>query len=232
MSNSSKPIIRWTIGEKSTYESIECLHESIETFKKLYGSIFDYFLCHNNFDTSQIKCDIELINQHDHVNSLKFPPSKCSWKLYPPRIRPESHEIFIDNDLLIYKKMPIIERFLESNKLIFCTEAIARCFGNYDHLIPEGVKINVGFFGIPPHYDLGKKLNETIIGKWENYFDDQGILSTIFMKEEDDFEIIPLTDIQISAGRLERGRYGIHFVGLNTDNIDHWIDYKLIVDWW
>lgn len=98
-----KPIIRWTIGGNVSQHGIDCLGNSINCWKDLYGDSFDYFLCYNNIDVNKLNFGVNLINQHEHLNSLSIQPNSTAWKLYPPRISLQSHEIFIDNDLIIYK---------------------------------------------------------------------------------------------------------------------------------
>jgi hypothetical protein len=209
-----KPLVRWTIGEKTGAFSYDCLRRSIYFLRKLYGNSLDYVVCHNGLDVPQFDLGAPVIKQEPYVNSLSVPPQIACWKLYPPRLRPEGHEIFIDNDILITKQISCINLFIENSNHCFASEALHRNFGMYDRYVKSGVKINNGFFGVPPNFDLSAKIENTLLGNWHNYFDDQGIIASILHKEPN-FELVPLSEIWICATEIRPAKCGYHFVGLN-----------------
>ena len=124
-------------------------------------------------NVEKIKMDIDLIliDQTKYMETLKVLPFSTSWKLYPPRIRLTQHEIFLDNDVVIYKKIPLIDEFLKSKKITFATEAKKRNYGNFDKAIPEKTLINTGLFGLPPYFDIKSKINEILKDGWNNWYD-------------------------------------------------------------
>jgi len=113
-----KTILRWTIGKVSR-DGMRCLIMSFQNLFALYGDRFEYFICYNNIKKNELrwtkKYPITLVCQHDFTSDLKIDPIKENpcWKLYPARLDLDCHEIFIDNDLILYKKIPIIDRFIE-----------------------------------------------------------------------------------------------------------------------
>lgn len=218
-----KPLIRWTIGNVSQ-DGIECLFKSISCWKSLYGDLFEYVVCYNNIDVNKLNFDVNLINQNDFRNSLPISPNLTAWKLYPPRLSLQSHEIFIDNDLIIYKKIPLIDRFLKSKNLFFCTEGLKRNFGIYSKDNYKELKLNSGFFGIPPYFDFCKFIENKIKKDWTTWFDEQGLVASIL--SQNNLEIISLEDISICLNQFKMGLYGIHFVGLNDKNNYFWREWS------
>jgi hypothetical protein len=225
-----KPILRWTIGQVST-EGMECLKISVHNIVKLYKDQFQLFICYNNIEKNELnwtkKYPIELLCQHDYVSDLKIKPipqNPC-WKLYPARIDLDLHEMFIDNDLLIYEKIPTIDNFLKSNNLLFMTQAIKRSYGAFDSLIKSPINLNTGFFGVYPKFDLKNEINKTIEKnnlQWKNHLDEQGLLAYIWINKK--FELITLDQIYVCHKDFpyKLGKYGQHFVQLNKKMLNHW----------
>ena len=222
-----KNIVRWTIGNCSE-EGVECLRESICKFIEIYNDQFDYFICYNNIEKEKLvwskKINIKLIDQKKYANSLKIKPydkNPC-WKLYPPRLRINSYEIFIDNDLIIYKKINLDE-FIKSN-IFFITQALKKNYGSLENFVKNKYNLNTGFFGIPKNFDLKKQINK-IIKKYElnwdtSHFEEQGVISYIISNNK--HEIINLEKIYVSFEDYQLAKNGFHFVGLNTDIKKFW----------
>jgi len=157
---------------------------------------------------------------------LKIPPIKdhpC-WKLYPPRINKETHEIFIDNDLIIYKRIPLVDFFLQQKDLFIISEAYQRSYGFYTDVVKKGFVVNTGFFGVPPNYDFANDLNNSL-KYWEpssdnveedlvknGYFDEQGLVAFIFQNKKT--KIINLDQIGIYKNKT-KGICGTHYIGIN-----------------
>ena len=194
--------------------------------KSLYKDTFDLFVCHSGDNAKDLKLSgVFLFDQRKEIDCLSIKPESTSWKLYPPRLRIGSHEIFIDNDVVVYKRHPVIEHFLSNDDVFFCTEAAYRMYGKYDHSVKSDVKLNTGFFGLPPNFDFKKSITEKIKGDWETWFDEQGLVSSILL-ENKRFSIIKMEDIWVCVDRFLWGEYGIHFVGLNKGRAEYWKYYN------
>jgi len=231
-----KPIVRWTVGNVSKM-GIRCLDASVGHFKHLYGNLFDYYICYNQIKFSKIKFlnkyNIKFIDQTQHFNSLKIPPvqNHPCWKIYPPRIDKSVHEIFIDNDLVIYKKIPLIDFFLEQKDLFFITEGYRKSYGIFNSLIPDNFVVNTGFFGLPPHYDFKKDLDLNLDSwkpsslkvhedlKSKGHFDEQGLIAFILMNKKIKKIYLNEINIPIFERKFLKGEYGNHFVGINRKHI-------------
>jgi hypothetical protein len=224
------------VGDVSD-QGIYSLKLSINQWKKLYQDKFDIIVCWNGKKPNIT--DLQLVNQHEFIDSISVsPPSfmNPAWKIYPPRLRLNSHEIFIDNDVILHQKIPLIDHFLQSQTTIICTEAAKRSYGYFDKLIHNTTELNSGLFGLPPNFNLVDEINltlkETNFKSWIDHLDEQGLLSYIFLKKN--CQIIPIEDIIVlmESPKLFRsmkygryGRYGAHFVGLNINQNKFWLDY-------
>jgi hypothetical protein len=215
-----KPIIRWTIGNVH-HAGFQTLAHSVKLFKRVYNN-FDLFVCHNVLSDSQIdflkSLNVNLVKQSS--GTLICEPRGVAWKLYPPRIDITRHEIFIDNDVLIFKTLDEIQWFLDSDKCFIITEALRRLFGHSDKHVPEGLKLNSGLFGIPPRFDFAQAINECESHCWQDRYDEQGVVATIICRHN--YKMIPLTKIAVCYDKFICGTHGIHFCGVNSGLVKHW----------
>ncbi|RTK95658.1 MAG: hypothetical protein EKK64_06180 [Neisseriaceae bacterium] len=224
-----KPLIRWTVGPVSN-NGFECLNHSFKMLYKLYGDSFKYLVCYNNLTDAQVKNlpPVERINQNKITNKIpiNFPKKNPAWKLYSPRFNMNGYEILLDNDVVIYED--IFTEILKEDT-ICVTEAIARSYSKtYIELIPEGFNINSGFICLPPFYDFQNEIIKEIknleIKEWKNFFDEQSLVAITLSKQNT--KIISIEDIFVCYNELKKGKYGLHFVGLNYDNFSFWEKYK------
>ncbi len=215
-----KPLMRWTIGE-CCKEGLEILEYSITKMIELYGDRFDYRLCFNTIDPISLNPLIPLVQQLP-IEGM-YAPSGVAWKLYPPRLSPNSHEIFIDNDLILLKKLDEIEEFLEAEDKFVFTEALFYNHGRFKC----NLKLNSGLIGIPPKFDFKNALMPFMADQmgWIDKFDEQGMVSTIFSTKK---RInIPLSKIAIChEGNFRDGTHGYHFVTANKGFTKAWNHFK------
>lgn len=229
-SDTIKPLVRWTIGPVNP-AGFKSLKLSISFFKKIYKGLFDYVICHNTLNNEQLdllaSLETDLFEQGPEAGM--FPPLGVAWKLYPPRLRKDAHEIFIDNDLIVLKQLPQIEKFLSTSDTFIYTESPNRFYGQYKYQVPEHFKMNSGLFGLPPRFDLKKEIMETSkpFQRWTDKYDEQGLLATIFSKVAT--IQIPLSDMPVCGPRynnFEFGKKGYHFVLLNAGFEKHWLNFN------
>jgi len=213
--------------------------------RSLYGDLFRYVICHNgllNSQFSKIKnLNCECINQEEYKCGLHLNPPKSkdkngrfiagpAWKLYPPRLDINCHEIIIDNDVVIDCKSEIFDKFLKSTEMVIATEAIERSYGNFDRYVNHNLMLNTGVIGLPPGYDLCSKLNLVIdfsnIKKWENHFDEQGLYAATLQKTP--MSMFSLSDINVCCPQRDYklGQIGMHFIAVNNGHDIHWKKYK------
>lgn len=224
-----KPLVRWTIGNVRDV-GFEMLRESIRHFKKIYPD-FDYFVCCNEIKNKKFPDNINVFLQDHNCCSIPIKPNSINaWKLFPPRLRINSHELFIDNDLIIYKKIPQISEFLKSTRPL--------CYGTHDDRpFPYGIfsknfdktkfKLNSGIFGLPPNYDFEaeiiKNINEANLKKW-GVLDEQGLVATCLLNKNP--ITIHISEISNCWKSYNFGKYGFHFCGHNTEELPVWKYYR------
>ena len=255
-----KPLWRWTVGN-TTHQGIEILEESVfRAMKALGRDTFDWVITFNGL-TAQNRSYIEgkivqgrpirLVEQT--WSSCPIPDSswspirvdgkvevdgkKCGgtlWKVCPPRMRIETHEIVMDNDLVLLRKPPAIQEFLESEYHTLVLEEPIRFYGRYDHLFDQRDRLNSGLMGYPPGFDFGTE----IFKNWEKHgkfryltqADEQGLLMyTMFQRPN-----IRLTKYEIKellakqAPEITGDESGLHFVQANRTVDGHrgWIRYQ------
>lgn len=224
------PLCRWTIGPVSPV-GFEILSYSVKTWKNIFPE-FETVICHNQLNSEQLKylqgLNTPLYDQNQD-RSLPFTPDDCKWKLYPPQLAPGRHELFLDNDLVVYRRSPVIEKFIENDDMAIMTEGLARNFGSFDHLVRPGVKLNCGLFGVPPSLDFARELTillrNHMFSQWINYFDDQGLISAVLLNCPQ-FNTIPISEIFICLDRLRKTPTGLHFVGANKGTTKYWSLFK------
>lgn len=229
-----KTIIRWTIGEVSDY-GFACLNLSVKKVVEMYGlRNFEYFICHNGDSKDKLLPGVSgvgLLRQEEFAYSLPTPPAGkfgVSWKLYPPRIDLDSQEIFMDNDVVMHKKID----FKRYEDMCFISEAVKRSYGSFDNRIKESLVANSGFFGLPPRFDFGLALSNAIVKfdvKWDDsYFEEQGLVSYVISNEK--HVVLNMNDIKITWNNPSCfiGEYGTHFIGLNSGSIFYWKKYRTI----
>jgi hypothetical protein len=224
-SSTQKPIFRWTIGDVEP-DGFECLLESIHSFLSFYDC--EPVVCYNcpHERISQIESRlfpfVRFINQRDHINSCPVPPIGVSWKLYPPRLDRIRHELVIDNDIVLNRRVNQIDQFIFGCGTLLLGET-SRTYGRFDKHVPPDRCINSGLYGMPPGFDMQKFVSFYAGSGWEmnahaehkqnKTFDEQGLVAFALLLNPY-CVIIPHTTITNCEHHLVEGD-GNHFIGLN-----------------
>ncbi len=253
-----KPLFRFTVGA-TTQQGLDILEESVfRTMRALGETNWDWMICYNNLNSTQQEFlkyivqgrPISLYPQSwtscpvdDHIwspvkpdGSIEVDGSNCGgtmWKVCPARLRYDSHEIIMDNDIIILKQLPQIEQFLSSIKRTLILEEPIRYYGRYANLISFDDRMNSGIIGLPPNYDFGKEIRKS----WEENSkhtritqeDEQGLLTYTLQKQPN--IRIPKEDVRElladDSPRTITNENGIHFCQANrTDEHKTWQKYK------
>jgi len=192
-----KPLFRWTVGKNSQYNVI--LLESIKTFHLLYGDLADGVLVFNtDFPEKNFNCFVNFCQKYNidclyaDENSLSIKPCNSAWKFYPPRLRIQSHEVFLDSDFVLLKKGECLLDFFQDNYAFGNTTRLIK-FGDYfdelkKHKSLRGMGINGGIFGFPPNYDIKNYIEKNNKG-WKNTLNQQGLTAYLVLNHK--HKIIP-----------------------------------------
>jgi hypothetical protein len=234
MTNSIKPLSRWTFGYCGSVGQ-EILRHSIKRFSIIYPE-FDKVVCYNNLKPGQLEFLESLeVPLHEQTEAdlgyplvpANFPPgwkhsmAGWGWKLCPPRLRPESHELWIDNDMVIRHRLPSIDLWLQLSTTLIC-EGLKRAYGDFDHLIAEGTPYCAGMFGLPPLYDFKSQIKihcNNLNGKPLGYYNEQGVVVLSMLP---DTIVVPLTELLIVKQLIRPYPSGLHFIGANRTNWHIW----------
>lgn len=224
-----RPLIRYTVGDVSGV-GVGLLAAAVMGVRRSYPEC-DVCVCHNQINPDRLAgIDAELIDQSRFRGSLPIEPPDghtVTWKLYPPRLRPDAHEIQMDNDVVLFGRVPEIDSFLAEPNDALLYQGLNGSHGRFGHLVKSGMRINSGIFGLPPGYpflpDLARTLARLGVRRWENYFDEQGLVAATLLARPH-FQIVPLTRVPIiepgqtaEGYRRCRGVRGYHFAGANRD---------------
>lgn len=236
-----RPLARWTIGPVGQTGK-EILRESVSLFRKAYPD-FDVVVCHNHVDPGEfadLKVDLHEQSSDTVICNLREPDgntdcaSGCGWKLCPPRLRPDGHELWIDNDLIIRSRLPQIEEWLGRPHAGIISEGVGRqrMFSIYDRFIPDGIHACAGLFGLPPGFDFGKKIcfyAQFLEWRTLGGFEEQGLtVATVVNMPE--YIMIPIDVCYISEDHVPfpaKTPPAVHFVGANRKDWHRgWKSYK------
>lgn len=254
-----KPLFRWTCGP-CLPQGLEILGESIAKTTELLGiNTFDWMICYNGLNADQIatikgyigsrpitlyeqswkSCPIpdEFQTPQRKEGSFEWNGNRCGgtlWKVCPARMRMETHEIIMDNDIILQKKLPQIEYFLKVENMALILEEPIRFYGRYDSLFPDsGPYLNSGFLGLPPGYNYGAEL----LRVWEEH----GSLKNLSQADEQSlltFTLSRLPSLRIKKEQMKEllardfknkmiGDENLHFTQSNRiPNHFWWKKYK------
>lgn len=216
----SKPLVRWTAGPPRSKFDDAILRSSILNFKCLYGDRFDQVLCVNGRDGSDLRSlGIEIVRQGPFAGAPD--PWGVAWKLYPPRLRPEAHEIFIDHDVVLLDKLPQIEEFMSSEEAFLYSQSFwpDGLYGSLRSQVPDGFGLNSGLFGLPP----GFSFDLSIVDEWKDDLDEQGFVASQIARQKR-LVRVGLEDLWICADdRMPREVKGYHFCRSNRD--EAWVRF-------
>lgn len=239
-----KPLFRWTIGPVSK-NGFLILEESIRQIRRIYEDKFDLMICYNQINVDSLnylrKYEVSFYDQTKY-KKIPFKAKGEIWKIYPPRLRLKTHEIIADNDLILLDAIPEIDQFLKEDAtlLLEAREGMKRYYGKFDKFVPKPYVINTGFYGMPPQFNLYKKIRhmckeikqkEWLQDRTKGLYDDQGIIAATLLSYKK-FIIIKhptILNYNLSLGKFNGDKNkikGIHFVGANIKKHPAWMEYQ------
>jgi hypothetical protein len=260
----AKPLWRWTVGP-TLPQGIHILIESVRMTMKAFGvDAFDWMICYNNISPENLELlkqgirdkpviffkqdwqtcpiDEEVRTPQREDGSFEWNGNRCGgtlWKACPGRMRMETHEIVIDNDIVILQKIKPIEEFLNQTDKVLILEEPIRFYGRYDHLFPDKEPyLNSGLMGFYPGFDFGKSIRTAWEqnGKFNNISqaDEQGLLMyalsrspSVRIDKKEIVEILARDFQQKPTGK----EGGIHFTQANRlPNHRAWGVYQKLVN--
>jgi hypothetical protein len=177
-----KPLYRWTIGDVSP-AGLEVFEEAVRMTQRTLGRRFDWAVC-SNAHSAHVREAVARISEryglyvHESrweelplppdiipvVNDINAPPGVphgsrqgSFWKMCPPRLRTDAHEIIADNDVILTRVPPQLDTFLGGHVTLLLQED-AHSPGKYGPLLGENETFNSGLMGLPPGYDFAERI--------------------------------------------------------------------------
>lgn len=225
----NRPLFRFTIGPVSR-GGFQCLEQAIAQVQTLYDP--EIAVCYNCSFERVSHLNVRLVDQNQHIEGPI--PKGVAWKLYPPRLDINRHEIVIDNDIILNERIPEIDAFLEGTHTLMLEEE-TRTYGRFARHVPAHLFINSGLYGLPPGFDFEKYVRTHAGPEWEENargvhaasktFDEQGLVALILSSQ--DYRVIPKTSLTNCERRWVHGK-GCHFIGLNRNEVHRpFIEYRM-----
>ena len=234
-----KPLWRWTVGGNIGPLGWEVFSESVRLAPKVYPE-FDFVICCNNVNVDQ-KAYLE---SHDFPVVLQTEKHSCvpyrakgegcedfAWKLMPPRLRIEAHELWVDNDIVIRDKIPAIDQWLGCYTGIV-SRGFDSLYGRFQEKVDPSVDCCAGFFGLPPYFDFRAHIIEICGDEPLMGFDEQGLVVYVVSNLPGRI-IVPYANLRM-WGHWQTEFHsdfpeGIHFVGANrNERLLSWEYYKQV----
>jgi hypothetical protein len=244
-----KPLLRWTFGPCRP-EGYEILELAINLAQRRFQDRFDWLICYNGLNADELK-NLQEISERTKVPLYEQKWSDCAipvqmgtardggkfritgslWKLCPARVRLESHEIIVDNDLIIFDSFPELEKFLSSSDISLMNTDLRRWLGRYEKTIRRDVCPNAGIIGLPPGFDFAKQVFYT----WKKYDgsqffqnnDEQGLVSQTLIDNTTCIFVPRMTIPTLHSEKIESEviqgtESGLHYVTANRIKHQRW----------
>jgi len=234
-----KPLWRWTISGVISELGWEIFSESVRHATKVYPE-FDFVVCYNNVTAKQQSylesLPIGTFPQQEWMTCVehKKGDGNCkdfTWKIIPPRLRNQSHELWVDNDIVIRDRIPDIDKWLTKNTGLISV-GFDSFYGRFKDQIDPEVDCCAGLFGLPPYFSFRERIAEVCHGQPLVDYDEQGMIVYIISNipewiavSYDDFRMWGLWQKEFGSGLP----YGLHFVRANdSDYMKSWAYYKTV----
>lgn len=244
--NAAAPIgLRWTIGDVGP-RGFEALRLSIWGAWQIFGAAAAYAVCVNTVPLQQARDRTGALPTEVgwHDANAALPPflaalfgagmaEGVAWKLAPLRLFPDRHEISLDNDCVLWKLPPSLERWLEAPAVpgqCLMAEDVQACYGAFAAQCPREPR-NAGIRGLPPRFDLEQALRAVIAihrgeadgpATFRSELDEQG-LQAAALSLAGPLAVVGLQEVSVCSPfpphLPQLGRCGAHFVGLNARHI-------------
>ena len=243
--------IRWTIGDVSD-NGWEALRLSILGAWRVFGPSAVYAVCVNSVPLDVARNRVGeaagrvewLAVSREHVPAhirARFDGGMAegvAWKLAPLRLFPERWEISLDNDVILWDLPDGIRRWLETADPRQCllAEDARALYGQFTRFCGSEPR-NAGLRGLPPGYPLedalGRLLRE-VHSTLASELDEQGLqVAAVSLLTSP--EVVSIDDVSICSPfpphRVELGRRGAHFCGLNARHFPWQLDGRYAEEW-
>lgn len=225
--------VRWTVGDVSR-RGFEALRLSVWGATRIFGTSARYVICVNSLSLDVVRRRVgslppgvewrDVTGEIWREIDLFLGPGMAegvAWKFAPLRICPDSFELALDNDCILWKMPDAVDRWLRSGDVCLLAEDVRACFGKFAPLCGEEPR-NSGIRGLPPGFDLGSAILDTLRERTvtlTSELDEQG-LQVAALSRAGDPAVVTVEDVSICSPfpphLPDLGACGAHFVGTNA----------------
>ncbi|HEY2117082.1 MAG TPA: hypothetical protein VGJ51_18430 [Candidatus Angelobacter sp.] len=247
-----KPLlVRWTFGESPNCgldgQAISLLKVSVRAARMLFPEA-RFVICHNN--AMKWREELSALASESHAEMLDVKPLlpacfTCNsdknswWKYAPPRILLSGYELVLDNDVILWKRPPVLDEWLNSDALLGLGVEGDDCrptlfYGDYAEqlrAVAPQLDLNAGLIGWPPGYShILEKRPQLPPASSEYFHTEQGFTAWLFATFEGPKKLIPYTQVPllhtmcIPPDELIQSCYGGHFCECNFGEMQYWRD--------
>ena len=243
--------IRWTMGDVSD-NGWQALRLSIAGARNIFGDAALYAVCVNSVPLEvartrlgDVASSVTLleVTREDVPAAIRTAfdagmAEGVAWKLAPLRVFPERWEIALDNDCILWAMPDGLRQWLARADPRQCllAEDAAALYGQFTRFCGPEPR-NAGIRGLPPQFPLEAALVD-LLGKLaaplNSELDEQGLqVAAVSVLAEP--AVVSIEDVTICSPfpphRLELGRCGAHFCGLNARHFTWQLDGRFAEDW-
>lgn len=223
-------IIRWTLGNVSALGE-QTLRWSVRAFSKFASPEIELAVCYNNRKPPKgLPEHVRLIDQNEFLCDWKHAkPTKKTWRMVPFRLDVNQHEVFIDNDLILFRPPEALIKFAKSKQSFLRANIGPARYGKFSGLNPaDPPHISASLFGFPPKYDpadeIDRILSERPVEVWDS--NDMHGLITALLNDKKSFQV---NESEIATVRrvIKTSTCGVHFQGINKRKFFHpWNEFQ------
>lgn len=234
--------IRWTIGDVAP-EGFEALRLAAWGAYRVFGPAAGYTIVVNSMDVGEARERVgEVPDAVRWMAASGQMPAWLAphvdeglaegkaWKFDPLQIYPDRWEIAFDNDCILWRMPPSIQRWLDEGDRGRCLIAadVVAMHGQFSRPGDADEPRNGGIRGIPPGFDLEGTLTAILAGHpvlMTSELDEQGLTVAATSRRKPPV-VVSVDEVAITSPfhphLPEPGTCGAHFVGLN----DKWLPWN------
>lgn len=121
----------------------------------------------------------------------------------------------MDHDIVLVERIGKIDAFLSGDDAFIYSQgfSVEGRYGSFRDQVPNGFRLNSGFFGVPP----GFVFDLSSVEEWGEYFDEQGFVASSLCRQNNLIRV-DLEDLWICTDdRSPKNAKGYHFCRTNRD---------------
>ncbi len=228
--------IRWTIGDVSD-RGFEALRLSVWGCWRIFGHGARYIIGLNSISiaeaqnrTGVLPAPVRWLQTDQAIPGFLYSTTDKNmaqgvvWKMAPLRLFPESFELSLDNDCILWAMPSAMQDWLNDSNSCLLAADVTAAFGAFSDVCDK-TPLNSGIRGLPPNFDLEAALKDVLARNpvvLRSELDEQG-LSVAALTSAKKTHVISVQEVTICSPFpphvAKLGESGAHFVGANCRDL-------------